>query len=647
MRCFVAVPSILDKPLTYEWDLLGAPVIGQIVEVPLKNKPCLGVVWQASEPIKQGIKVKSIISVSSFCLSANYVSFLQKFCDYTLTSLGVFIKHILPKTVDLSDVKKCEYNYLAPELTDAQKNARDSICKQNDFTVSVLEGVTGSGKTEVYLDSAMHFYKLGKQVLILLPEIALTSQFQERFTNRLGKKPLMWHSQITPKQRNIIWQTVLSGEPCILIGARSSLLLPFSKLGLIVVDEEHDNSYKQEEVFLYNARDMAVLRAHEENIPIILASATPSLETIHNVQSKRYQHLIIAERFGKAQLPDIEILSLKGLRKEDRPNPWIHPVLLKEIRNTLARNEQTLLFLNRRGYAPLTICGECGLKMMCPACDVALVQHKSQPRLHCHYCNFTENIPKNCPKCHSENMYPCGPGVERLNDDLQKLLGGDVRLLKVTSDLVNTPKRTQEMVELIQNNQTDIIIATQMLTKGYHFPNITLVGVIDADMGLSGPNLRCAENTYQQLHQVAGRCGREEKTGKVYLQTYDSTHPVMEAVASWNKQKFIELELEDRKIHGMPPYGRLTSLLISGRDNIELLGFCRKMLNKAPIHEHLHIMGPVPAPLARLKNHFRWRFLLKYNKGFAVQSFIKIWLESLNVPSSIRVVVDIDPLSFH
>jgi primosomal protein N' (replication factor Y) len=646
MHCFVAVPSILDKPLTYEWDLSVKPVIGQIVEVPLKNKPCFGVVWQASEQIKQGIKVKNVISTSSFCLNESYVSFLQKFCDYTLTSLGVLIKHVLPKATKAMEVKNCDYNYQAPVLTNDQKKARDSICNKSDFNVFVLEGVTGSGKTEVYLDSAMHFYNLGKQVLILLPEIALTSQFQERFTNRLGKKPLIWHSQITPKQRETIWQTVLSGEPCVLIGARSSLLLPFSKLGLIVVDEEHDHSYKQEEVFLYNARDMAVLRAREENIPIILASATPSLETIHNVQAKRYQHLLITERFGKAKLPNIEIISLKGLKKEDLPNPWIHPILLKEIRNNLGKQEQTLLFLNRRGYAPLTICGECGLKMMCPACDVALVQHKTQPRLHCHYCNFTESIPKNCPKCNSENMYPCGPGVERLSDDLQKLLG-DVRLLKVTSDLVNTPKRTQEMVELIQSNQTDIIIATQMLTKGYHFPNITLVGVIDADMRLNGPNLRCAENTYQQLHQVAGRCGREEKTGKVYLQTYDPTHPVMEAVASWNKQKFIELELEDRRIHGMPPYGKLTSILISGRDNLELLSFCRKMLNIAPVHEHLHIMGPVPAPLARLKNHFRWRFLLKYSKGFAVQNFIKIWLKNINIPSNIRVVVDIDPLSFH
>lgn len=646
MHCFVAVPSILDRPLTYEWNLESTPVIGQIIEVPLKNKPCLGIIWPSDEKIKPGILVKNVLNLSTFSLPQPYINFLKKFCDYTLTPLGVLTKHVLPKSVAILTPKKCDYQYQKPELTVEQKNARNAICEAKNFNAFVLEGVTGSGKTEVYLDSAIHVYNQGKQALILLPEIALTAQFQERFTNRLGKKPLIWHSQITPKQRETIWQTVLSGEPCILIGARSALLLPFSKLGLIVVDEEHDHSYKQEEVFLYNARDMAVLRAHEEDIAIILASATPSLETIHNVQIERYKHLLINERFGKSKLPNIEVLSLKGLKKEDRPNPWLHPLLLKEIRNNLAKNEQTLLFLNRRGYAPLTICGECGLKMMCPACDVALVQHKTHPRLHCHYCNFTESIPKNCPKCDSQNMYPCGPGVERLHDDLQKLLG-DTRILKVTSDLVNTPKRTQEMVEIIQNNQTDIIIATQMLTKGYHFPNITLVGVIDADMGLNGPNLRCAENTYQQLHQVAGRCGREEKTGKVYLQTYDPTHPVMEAVASWNKEKFIELELDDRRIHGMPPYGKLTSILISGRDNIELLSFCRKMLHIAPVHAHLHILGPVPAPLARLKNHFRWRFLLKYSKGFAIQNFIKLWLKNIKIPSSIRVVVDIDPLSFH
>lgn len=672
MNVEVAVPSILDRPLTYSWPFDTPPVLGQFVEVPLKNTISIGVIWSVEEGspsskaergnldchvpsvlVKTGtkaklpFKIKSVSNVYPQALPKPFLGFLKKFADYTLTPLGVLIKHIIPKDLTPPNLKHTEYSFKAPELTHEQANARDAILAQmGKFHISLLDGITGSGKTEIYLEAAAKAYEMGGQSLVLLPEIALTSQFHKRFEERIGKKPLVWHSQITPKQRGIIWHQAHQGIPCIVLGARSALLLPFSNLRFLVVDEEHDPSYKQDEVMIYHARDMAILRSRTENINTVLVSATPSLETIQNVKQQKYSHLKVKSRFGNATLPSVNILSMRGLKISQRPSQWLHPILFEEIQKRLETQEQSLLFLNRRGYAPLTICGECGFKITCAACDVALVQHKNQARLHCHYCDYTQPVPENCPKCIQPTLNPCGPGVERLSEDLINLLP-NARILSVTSDLVNTPKRTQEMVDGIINHEFDIIVGTQMLSKGYHFPNITLAGVVDADMGLSGPDLRCAERTYQQLHQVAGRCGRAEKPGTVFLQTYDPDHLVIQAVANWDQAHFVELELEDREAHGMPPFGRLTSFLISGRDNTDVLSFCRKLLNTAPKHNDILIMGPVPAPLARLKNQFRWRFLLKYPKGFAIQSYISHWLKHTTKPANIRLIVDIDPLGFH
>lgn len=644
----VAVPSILDKPLTYIWPFAELPKVGQLVEVPLKSKVTLGVVWNTEvEQVDTNYAIKEAVNSYQVYLPEAFVNFLKKFADYTCTALGVLVKHILPKELALPEIVSAKYVYNASKLTAEQAAASDAILKTfGNFHISLLDGVTGSGKTEIYLEASAKAYEMGQQVLILLPEIALTAQFCQRFIERFGQKPLIWHSQITPKQRSQIWHQAHKGTPCIVFGARSALLLPFSNLGLLVVDEEHDSSYKQDEVILYHARDMAILRAHVENIPAILVSATPSLETIYNAMQGKYTHLKVESRYGNASMPTVNILSMRGLKKATLASQWLHPILFKEIQNRLNCGEQTLLFLNRRGFAPLTVCGSCGFKITCKSCDVALVQHRNQPRLHCHYCNFVQPIPETCPECNQHDLTACGPGVERLSEDLTKVLP-NARILSVTSDLVNTPKRTQEMVDGILNNQYDIIVGTQMLSKGYHFPNITLVGVVDADMGLSGPDLRCAERTYQQLHQVSGRCGREQKPGTVYMQTFDPEHLVIQAVASWDQENFVTLELEDREIHGMPPFGRLSSLVLSGSDNTEVLSFCRRLLNSAPKHSSIMIMGPVPAPLARIKNQFRWRFLLKYPKGFAIQQFIRCWFNGISKPSNIRLIVDIDPLAFH
>lgn len=649
MNVEVAVPSILNDTLTYSWPFDSPPLVGQLVEVSLKNSITHGIIWSLEQKtLNFSHKLKQVSLAHSIVLPETFMGFLKKFADYTLTPLGILAKHVLPKAIAMPDIdQKIEYSFKLPELTNEQSLAKQAIINNLDqFHVSLLDGVTGSGKTEIYLEAAVKAYQKGKQALILLPEISLTAQFCQRLEERLGKKPLIWHSQITPKQRNLIWHQVHQGVPCIMLGARSSLFLPFSNLGLLVIDEEHDPSYKQDEVIIYNARDMAILRAKEENIHVVLVSATPSLETVYNVKQKKYAYLKISNRFNNVSLPEVNILSMRGLKKAQLNCQWLHPSLFTEIQNRLARKEQSLLFLNRRGYAPLTICSDCGFKMTCSACDVALVQHKNHPRLHCHYCDSTQSIPDACPNCAQPSLMPCGPGVERLSEELINLFP-QAKILSVTSDLVNTPKRIQQMVTQILNNEVDIIIATQMLSKGYHFPNITLVGVIDADMGLNGPDLRCAERTYQQLHQVAGRCGREQKPGIVYLQTYDPEHSVINAVANWDQENFVALELEDREHHNMPPFGRLTSFLVSGRDNTEVMSFCRKLLHAAPRHDSVTIMGPVPAPLSRLKNQFRWRFLLKYPKDFSIQLFIKHWFSRTKKPSQLRLIVDIDPLNFH
>lgn len=632
------------------WSFEDTPQIGQLVEVPLKNSLTKGIIWsldQKPQDFKSALKQVSLFY--PLVLPQSFISFLKKFANYTMTPLGILAKHTLPKLIAPIDTIPLwtVHNYINTPLTEEQNLAKDALIQNlNKFSVSLLDGVTGSGKTEIYLEVVAKVYEEKKQALILLPEISLTSQFCHRISKRFGHKPLIWHSQITPKQKHLIWHQTYKGEPCIVLGARSALFLPFSNLGLTVIDEEHDNSYKQEEVIIYNARDMAILRAKEENTPVVLVSATPSLETIYNVNQRKYTSLKVSNRYHEVALPEVKILSMRGLKREDNNCRWIHPILFQEIQKNLQKQEQILLFLNRRGYAPLTICSSCGFKLTCPACDIPLVQHRNQPRLHCHYCNFTQHIPTICSECNNESLIPCGPGVERLSEGLINALPR-AKILVVASDLINTPKRINEMVQKISNNEVNIIVATQMLSKGYHFPNITLVGVIDADMGLSGPDLRCAERTYQQLHQVAGRCGREHKTGIVYLQSYNPEHLVIKAVSDWNRESFTNFELEDRQHHHMPPFGRLTSLIISGKNNTEIASFCRKLLQALPMHELVTVMGPVPAPFSKIKNQFRWRFLIKYPKDFLIQSFIKYWLSLVKKSANIRLIIDIDPQSFH
>lgn len=532
-------------------------------------------------------------------------------------------------------------------LSDDQQAVADRLktaVEQGGYNASLLDGVTGAGKTEVYFEAVAEALRRDKQVLILLPEIALSNAFLDRFKSRFGCAPALWHSALPPGQRKATWRGVAEGHTRVIVGARSALFLPYNDLGLIIIDEEHDPAFKQEEGIIYNARDMAVVRAHLGKIPVVLVSATPSLETVHNAWSGRYDHLHLPDRFGGARLPDIHLIDLR----EDKPERqhFISPTLKNAIAETVQNGEQVLLFLNRRGYAPLTLCRTCGHRLNCPRCTAWLVEHKKGSLLQCHHCGYNMKPPKACPECNDENSFAaCGPGVERIIEEV-KAYFPDARTMLLASDTAESNEKLREMLQDIRDRKVDIIVGTQIIAKGHHFPNLTLVGVIDADLGLNGGELRAAERTYQLLHQVAGRAGREEKKGTVYLQTFMPEHGIMRALAYEARDKFLEVEAHERKLADMPPYSRLAGIIVSGRDEAEALHIAKELGRTAPQDQGIQTLGPAPAPFARLRGKYRFRLLVRADKDVNIQKQIGTWLDKIKLPSNVRVQVDIDPQNF-
>ncbi|MEM9685045.1 MAG: primosomal protein N', partial [Pseudomonadota bacterium] len=484
----------------------------------------------------------------------------------------------------------------------------------------------------------------GRQVLVLLPEIALTTDWLERFRRRFGVLPQQWHSELSQTERRRTWRAVANGTASVVVGARSALFLPYPRLGLIVVDEEHDASFKQQDGIAYHARDMAVVRASIEKIPIFLVSATPSLETVVNVEEGRYGHVHLPSRHGSAGMPAVSVVDM---RKDAPPRQcWLSPPLRDALKETLEAGEQTLLFLNRRGYAPLTLCRSCGHRLECPNCTAWLVEHRLARRLECHHCGFFTGYPETCPECGAEDsLVACGPGVERLAEEVQSLWP-DARLATLTSDTMRGPAAIEDLIGRMQRHEIDVLIGTQVVAKGHHFPNLTLVGVIDADLGLTGGDLRAGERTYQLLHQVAGRAGRDAKPGHVFLQTYNPDHPVMTALAAGERDRFVAEETEQRRLGGWPPFGRLAALIFSGPDEAALDTLMRQVAREAPRYEGVRILGPAPAPLARLRRRYRRRFLIKTPRDVGIQRVVSDWLEKVRIPGSVRIQVDVDPYSF-
>ena len=548
---------------------------------------------------------------------------------------------------DQAAVSEIDWDAPGPLLSGDQRAAAERLVAATEawkFGVTVLDGVTGSGKTEVYFAAIAAALAAGRQVLVLLPEIALGAQWLDRFRRRFGAAPVEWHSDVAHSARRKSWRAVAEGRARVVVGARSALFLPFAELGLIVVDEEHDASYKQDDGVCYQARDMAVLRASLADIPIVLVSATPSLETVVNVSRDRYRRVSLPRRHAEAVLPEIALVDMR--RERLASGHFLSAPLVEALGARLAAGEQALLFLNRRGYAPLTLCRACGHRLQCPSCTAWLVEHRFTGRLQCHHCGHAEAVPSLCPECLTAGtLVACGPGVERLREETAARFPG-ARIAVMVSDLLTGPRAAAELAEAMAAQRYDVLIGTQIVAKGHHFPMLTLVGVVDADLGLTGGDLRAAERTYQLLHQVAGRAGRAERPGRVLLQTYMPEQPVMRALAAGDRDGFLAAEAAARRAAGLPPFGRLAALIVSAND-AEAADFAAQALARAaPQLPGIAVLGPAPAPLAVLRGRHRRRFLVKVERGISPQAVLRDWLGRVRLAGSARLQVDIDPYSF-
>ncbi|MDE8654107.1 primosomal protein N' [Novosphingobium album (ex Liu et al. 2023)] len=553
-----------------------------------------------------------------------------------------------PVTVDLDRPYPAALpDFAAPDLNPDQQAAADAFIaatRGHAFAPFLLDGVTGSGKTECYFEAIAEALQLGRQVLVLLPEIALTENFLRRFEHRFGVPPVLWHSSLKSSERRRAWRAIVQGQAQVVVGARSALFLPYANLGLIVVDEAHEVSFKQDDGVRYNARDVAVIRARFESVPVILASATPALESMQLAEAGVYRRIALPDRFGGATLPEISVVDLRAEVPER--GRWLAPRLVEGMKQRLARGEQSLLFLNRRGYAPLTLCRHCGYRFQCPNCTAWLVEHRFSGRLACHHCGHEVPVPEVCPECGTGDcLVACGPGVERIADEVAEILP-EARVAVVTSDTLNTPEAIGAFVAAAEEGAIDVIIGTQLVTKGYHFPELTLVGVVDADLGLEGGDLRAAERTYQQVAQVAGRAGRGEKPGEVLIQTRHPEAPVIAALAAGDRDAFYDAEAQARREAGAPPFGRWAAIIVSSEDQAEAQMAARAIGGTRPDHPDIMVLGPAPAPMALLRGRYRYRLLINARRSAELQRVIREWLDALTFPQGVRVNIDIDPYSF-
>ena len=563
-----------------------------------------------------------------------------------LASQGVLEEKSVPRDAPYPTLDPTKTGHA---LDGDQKYAADALCSdvaKGGFCATLLRGVTGSGKTEVYLEAIAENLRRGRQALVLMPEIALTSEFIDRVESRFGGKPAEWHSGVAAAERRRVWRMTGQGNCKLVVGARSALFLPFCDLGLIVVDEEHDSSYKQEDGVVYNARDLSVLRASICGAQAVLSSATPSLETWSNAKSGKYGRLDLNSRFGAAVMPELKLIDMR--ERDPVSKGWISTQMRKAVTERLEKNEQTLLFLNRRGYAPVTLCRACGQQIGCRQCDSRMTEHRSKKQLVCHQCGETMPMPKSCPSCGAEDrLVAIGPGVERVMEEASALFP-EARITVLSSDAFESANEMKEQVSKIAKGEFDIVIGTQMVAKGHNFPNLTLVGVIDSDLGLQGCDLRAAERTFQLIRQVAGRAGRAEKPGLALLQTYQPEHPVIQAIASGNEEDFWNAEADARKMAGMPPYGNLVGIILSSTIREEAFEIGRRLAREdAPLRSAgARVLGPAPAAIAQIRGRYRVRMLVMAPKGTALQGAVQKWVSGVRGSSRFRLTVDIDPYSF-
>jgi primosomal protein N' (replication factor Y) len=652
----VLVAYQLDQEFTYSFTEDQIINIGSIVLVPFRNKNYLGVVRDTSDKTNFDLKkIKLIVDVSSYSLSKKMIKFLEWIASYNLIPKGMVLKMILPKSEAYFD-KENEYenneNILTPndlKLNDTQTKAREKIediISHNEYSTILLDGMPGSGKTEVYFDLIEKNILDKKQSLILFPEVSLTNDFIKRIEKRFGYLPDIWHSKITPSKKKKIIHKIISGRSQILIGTRSALFLPYKNLGMLVVDEEHDPSYKQEEKGIYSARDMAVVRASIEKFTLILVSATPSLETIYNIDQSKYFHVKLKNKFSITPEPKITVIDMK--KSKLKKNNWVSDELKKTILKKLSMDQQSLLFINKRGYAPMIICKSCGHKFTCKNCSSYLVEHLKDKKLLCHHCGYKlGSFQIKCQSCNNEDesFVDFGAGIEKIYNEIARDFP-TAKICLFSSDHIKSSEDLNEKVEKIYNNKFDIIIGTQLITKGYHFPFLTCVGVVDADMTLRGGDLRASEKTYQMLYQVAGRAGRGDIPGEVYLQSYFPENETIKDLTNMDREKFYKKELNIRMRANLPPISKMAAIIVSGRNISDVQQACLKLSKSTPKIDNVVFYGPAPAPLSRLKGKHRLRFLIHEKKGRKIQKIILHWLSKVPQTPGVTITTDIDPQNF-
>ena len=650
MKVPVLIPRIFDYPHTYLSGKFDKLKPGSIVLVPFGRKKEIGVIWDKQEKTNKIFKLKNVLEKKSISLNENLIKFINWFSLYNLVPKGMVLKMCLgdesffsknSNFIDDTKIKKKNKFNLNPE----QKRCLDDINGfGNKFNATLLQGVTGSGKTIVYFEKIKQNLMQGKQSLVLLPEIFLTNQFEQRFEDYFGFKPSIWHSKITKKNKKIIWQNIVNNKIKLVVGARSSLFLPFKKLGLIVVDEEHDSSYKQDEGLRYNARDMAISRASIEDIPIILATSIPSLETYNNVKNKKYNSTKLKKRYKNFLLPSAEIVNL-NLNKKNK-NIWLDIKTLNLARKYLDSKQQVLFFLNRRGYAPFLICKKCGLKLVCPNCSVFLTFHKQLNKAMCHHCGHKSSIKQKCQKtdfnCEFQ-MY--GPGVEKIFAELRQIFP-DKMIKILSSDFLNKKKETINLLKDIENNKVNILVGTQLISKGFNFPNLNCIVVVDADFSGMGFDLRSTEKNIQLYNQLSGRAGRFSKKSLIIYQTFNPSDKTLSDILENNPEKFLEEESCLRKEKKLPPFSRLIAFIVESNNEKESFLEAQKIKKNLLLLKDIEVMGPVTSPIFKIKNKYRTRLLLRSQSNVLVQKKISRILKNLNISKKIKLTVDVDPLNF-
>jgi len=652
MKIPVLFPKIFDYPFTYKSEISETLNSGDFVKAPFGLNEITGVVWPYEQKTEKQFKIKKIskkINVKN--LNSSMIKFISWFSKYNLVPLGMSLKMcLLNKDVVEKDFNKEFVKFKVKKsknkfLLNAEQKKSLIFMKSigNNYNVTVLEGVAGSGKTLVYFERVKDLINKGFQALILLPEIALTNQFSRRFQEFFGAEPAIWHSGTTKKNKSIIWKGITEGKIKIVIGARSSLFLPFKNLGIIVVDEEHDVSYKQDEGVSYNARDMAITRASLENIPINLVTSIPSIETYNNIVNKKYHITKLEKRYREASLPNIEIINLHSevLNK----GSWIANKTISKVDQYLDKGDQVLFFLNRRGYAPFVICKKCGYKFECPNCAVNLNFHKKFNKLLCHYCGHKSSLSRVCKDNKKCDLLFCGPGVERIFSELEKIYPNK-KIEIFSSDTLKKNKITNTLLKKVEKNKIDILVGTQLLSKGFHFPKLNCIVVVDADFSSHGYDLRSAEKNIQLYHQLAGRAGRESNTSTIYFQTYTPDDEVLLNISKNDPHAFLQKELLLRKEKKLPPFYRLISLIISGKNEPLIMKFAISVKSKLPKINEVNVLGPVLAPITKLKKKYRCRILIRYPKNLFIQKYLSKSLNKIKIASGIKLEVDVDPINF-